>query len=1672
MGGFSVYGLGILLTLEDKVSDKIGGVSNSLQNLSTKAMSLNYMGKSLMNTGKALLTPVVGLSKEVVRVSSDAEKARITLGALYGSAEAGAKKYNEIVEYAAKTPFEINELRDASLQFKTLGVELVGTGSEVTSTSGKTRQFMEILGDMGAGLSGVARNGFKDVTYAVREFVTEGNKLSFLRRLGVDIDAVLTKAGKTVGNTVEERLKNMADLAEILHFYDPATGEGLTSKMFGTWSQVISNMDDLWTMFCLGIGDTAVGIFENDEFGNTVFAGFKRTLDKVQQVLTKMNLGSFGEAIGKGLYSIMQPLDVIASKLVDVVGFVIDLVSQHPNIAKYALLLPTIAGALFLISGAALVAKSSMMVFGYGLGVVISMIPKALLLAGLFAVIKTAWTKDIGGIRTRLTGFVNTVNTSFSKAKEILALSTDDMIKSYNDLVEQYSKTGDFGAGLTAGIIRTAKLWGAFVDFWNDSTLSQENLKILNEMGLMPVFEKIATWTEKFKAFFKGVTEGFSEMANAVGDFVNSIMTKFFPALETGNGQGLFDSITGKFNGGDMSDIQNMGKNAMKLLPTVLGLIKIAKIIRKHNRSGGTGGGIAGLLSRILGGRNTDTPDGGAGGGILGSLRRIGGTLASLNPVQILKGLGNLSIILIGLGALTMVIGGIASISPATFVKGALAIAALGLVLMPISSPTFDTALNSISRLSRFKYTTFLKGIKNLSVIFGAMSLMTMVIGGIVGISPAAFIAGGIAVTAMGFMFSAIGNPVFMRSITRLQEIAKIKTMDIVKGMANLGIIFGAMTALFMILGAVAMIPFNIGRVAGIALVLGELGLIGMALSYFAGIASGMQVKDVAVGVANMAIALGAMSAVFGLLAWISTFNFDVGRVSSIVDVLMELGKVGTALTLLSGVIGAVEIATGGIAVGAIAAGLATIGVVLVAMSGIMWLVNKITGNLDVGRLDTVMTAILKVGAIGTALSVLAGISGVMLAPAILGLLTIGIVVEGIAALATQFAKLEAKADKIQSGLNVMATIGQGIGKAIGSFIGGIGEGVSNSLPVIGENISSFIASISTVPVPSEGQQSIGDFLSSLGEGLLKITAGNILSAFTGGNSLSKIGEELNGFATSAKTAFDTFDAYPDSGIEKAPKIIESIKGIGAYSFKTGGLAQLFTGEVGLANIGSELSSFSTSAKTAFDNFAEFSDKGIEKLPKIFEAMKGIGDYDFKTGGLAQLITGGTDIGKIGSQLRSFSNSAKTAFDTFAEFSDNGIAKLPRIFEAMKGLSNYDFKSGGLAQLITGGTDISKLGKKLDKFAHSAQSAFNCFSEYPSDGISKLPRIFSAIRNIGEINVASYDSLPDVGKKLDSFAHNAQSAFNCFSEFTAEGFSNVTTMTNVLQNLSTVLNGSFIPSVDTVSSSLSTLSSTLVIVSADFTLLYTSSIMAGTGVLIAGNMIVSGMAMIVSVSTAGVVSIILSFTLLGQGVLNSALVVTAGMMLMYTGVQSGCNLIIVAIASMCATVRSQLASLASSGYSYGSQLSSSIAAGISANSGAIRAAVQSAISSAVASATINIPSVKVGHNALGTSNWAGGLTEINERGGEIVDLPRGTRIYPHDDSVTMAFDEGMRTAIDSMRGNSNDNRQYDNSVYFSAGSIVVQVASASEAEAERFAELVMKKIEKKKRRKAIATYAY
>lgn len=55
-----------------------------------------------------------------------------------------------------------------------------------------------------------------------------------------------------------------------------------------------------------------------------------------------------------------------------------------------------------------------------------------------------------------------------------------------------------------------------------------------------------------------------------------------------------------------------------------------------------------------------------------------------------------------------------------------------------------------------------------------------------------------------------------------------------------------------------------------------------------------------------------------------------------------------------------------------------------------------------------------------------------------------------------------------------------------------------------------------------------------------------------------------------------------------------------------------------------------------------------------------------------------------------------------------------------------------------------------------------------------------------------------------------------------------------------------------------------------------------------------------------------------------------------------------------------------------------------------------------------IPTVTLPRLARGTDYWQGGLVQVSERGGEIIDLPKGSRVYPHDKSVDMAREEGRR----------------------------------------------------------------
>ena len=111
-----------------------------------------------------------------------------------------------------------------------------------------------------------------------------------------------------------------------------------------------------------------------------------------------------------------------------------------------------------------------------------------------------------------------------------------------------------------------------------------------------------------------------------------------------------------------------------------------------------------------------------------------------------------------------------------------------------------------------------------------------------------------------------------------------------------------------------------------------------------------------------------------------------------------------------------------------------------------------------------------------------------------------------------------------------------------------------------------------------------------------------------------------------------------------------------------------------------------------------------------------------------------------------------------------------------------------------------------------------------------------------------------------------------------------------------------------------------------------------------------------------------------------------------------------------------------------------IAAGINSAIGTIKSAweglsswlsakissLASMASSAASSVMGAISGGGIGHNATGTYSWRGGFTEVNEQGGEIIDLPSGARIYPHATTMKMLQSDMENGVFDGIGGYSSE----------------------------------------------------
>ena len=75
-------------------------------------------------------------------------------------------------------------------------------------------------------------------------------------------------------------------------------------------------------------------------------------------------------------------------------------------------------------------------------------------------------------------------------------------------------------------------------------------------------------------------------------------------------------------------------------------------------------------------------------------------------------------------------------------------------------------------------------------------------------------------------------------------------------------------------------------------------------------------------------------------------------------------------------------------------------------------------------------------------------------------------------------------------------------------------------------------------------------------------------------------------------------------------------------------------------------------------------------------------------------------------------------------------------------------------------------------------------------------------------------------------------------------------------------------------------------------------------------------------------------------------------------------------------------------------------------------------------AATTTPSTRPGANAAGTSYWTGGRTWVGENGPELVDLPSGSKVYPHTKSDNMSATQGGINVAVNIQGNIIGDKDY------------------------------------------------
>ena len=799
--------------------------------------------------------------------------------------------------------------------------------------------------------------------------------------------------------------------------------------------------------------------------------------------------------------------------------------------------------------------------------------------------------------------------------------------------------------------------------------------------------------------------------------------------------------------------------------------------------------GVMGLIVKLLGGMNS----GELIQGILAITAFCGIIVGLMWATKLINGTknidkigGTLFKIAAAIGIMALVAFMLSLISVGDLAKGTIVIAAFAGIMVGLMAATkLITGSKNVDTIGKtlLAVAGAIAILAGIAVLLGLVPLKNLIQGTIIVAVLATVMAGLIAVThlAKKSLGNIIALTVMMGVLTGLiYLLTKMDLDSAVTAATLLGGLALAMSGSLYILSLVGNSAKNAAK--GVAL----LTAMAIPLLAFVGVLALMQNVQTAISnVMALVILAGACSLLLLPLSLVGAFKEKafigvlaltamalpllafVGvlalmqNVQNATNNVMALVTLATACTLLLiplTIIGA--IAMTGIGAGAIIAGilaLTAMAIPMLAFIGVLALmsnINTASANAELLiDLMTTMTDLLVKVAIVAPLAALgvAAMSGLTL---LMG--AIGVMAVAIGALMDKFPSIQQFLD---TGLPVLEQLASSIGRMVGNFIGGIGEGLGDSLVQIGNDIATFMSTISTASVNAsmikpdafDGVKALMAVMLEIGATTVGTSIGDIFTF--GGTSMDKFQTDGVAFFNAMK-AIGEASSNANINVEAMNAIIgvaTSLAKLQSSLEPIGGVITWFTGRDDLGTFGVNAGLFVSAMKHAFGSLdgVELNTEAMSSIISAATSLATLQNSLEPIGGVISWFSGRDDLATFGINIGYFIRSIINAFSSLEETTIN-VEVLNSIISACTSLATLQNSLepiGGVISWFTGRDDLATFGVNIGHFIRSMINAFGSLEDVKINTVA-MESIIQASTSLAKLQ----SSLEPIGGVVSWFA--------------------------------------------------------------------------------------------------------------------------------------------------------------------------------------------------------------------------------------------------------------------------------------------------------------------------------